>query len=107
MQIAHCGWPSAPLDTPTKSWVSRTPAGRTATIHLPPGFVVALHTHDALEVFVIVEGAASILSEPDERDVARGDVVVFQPGEQHGIVSGPHGVLLVAVVAPDDLDQAK
>lgn len=70
---------------------------------IPPGGVIGVHTHkdDNEEVYVIVSGRGTMLSEGVQFSVAHGDVVVNQPGGTHGLWNtGDADIRLVVVEIP-------
>jgi len=48
-----------------------------------------VHSHnDHEEIFVCFQGRGKIVTDKEEKEISRGDVLVFKPGESHGFKSG-------------------
>ena len=64
------------------------------------------HIHDAREsVYVILEGKARIHLNGEEHELEAGKVVYLSPGDMHGVIgSGPEGLKMIEVWAPQDPD---
>lgn len=52
---------------------------------LRPGGEIAPHTHDVVEVFMILEGRPQVLIDGDWMPVEKGTAIVAHPGETHGV----------------------
>lgn len=65
-----------------------------------PNTPVSGHRHaDLLEVFYIAAGAAVFAVDGERIDAAVGDCIVIEPGEQHSLVSGADGDLVLLYFA--------
>jgi len=49
----------------------------------------AVHTHDTEEVFVILQGKATVHFDDADRAIGPGDVMVIDPEENHHLESDP------------------
>jgi mannose-6-phosphate isomerase-like protein (cupin superfamily) len=52
-----------------------------------PGTASTAHHHHEHEIFIAVAGEASVEVGDDHRPFRPGDIVCFQPGEQHRVVN--------------------
>ena len=61
-----------------------------ANIHYyRPGETHEVHSHnDHEEIFVCFQGRGKVIMNEEEREISRGDMLVFKPGESHGFKSG-------------------
>jgi len=64
------------------------------------------HTHDAREsIYIIMEGLAKIHLNGVDYELGPGMVVYLSPGDMHGVIgSGPNGLKMIEVWAPQDPD---
>ena len=64
------------------------------------------HTHDAREsIYIIMEGLAKIHLNGVDYELGPGMVVYLSPGDMHGVIgSGPSGLKMIEVWAPQDQD---
>lgn len=60
-----------------------------ANIHFyKPGETHVVHSHDDHEeIFICFQGRGKVVMNGEEKEFARGDVLVFKPGESHGFKS--------------------
>jgi mannose-6-phosphate isomerase-like protein (cupin superfamily) len=58
-----------------------------------PGRGPSLHTHPYHELFVLLEGEATLDDGEEERVVRAGDLVVIPPGQPHGFANSGEGRL--------------
>jgi mannose-6-phosphate isomerase-like protein (cupin superfamily) len=58
-----------------------------------PGRGPSLHTHPYEEVFVLLEGEATLDDGEERREVHAGDVVLIPAGQPHGFVNSGEGRL--------------
>lgn len=69
----------------------------------PPGVAFTQHVHDQSEDLIFVlEGGGVIRLDDKEFPIEPGDVILVSPGEFHGTVAGPNGLVCVSVQAPPD-----
>ena len=61
------------------------------------------HIHDESEdVFFVLEGSGWFKTGEKLTPIAPGDVVFIPPGEMHGTVAGPDGMLVISCQGPPD-----
>src|SRR3712207_1877140 len=61
------------------------------------------HLHDQSEdVFFVLEGSGWLKEGTKLTPIGPGDVVFVPPGEMHGTVAGPQGMLVVSCQGPPD-----
>ena len=58
-----------------------------------PGRGPSLHTHPYEEVFILLEGQATLDDGEERRDVEAGDLVLIPAGQPHGFVNSGEGRL--------------
>ncbi len=65
-----------------------------------------MHTHDSREsIYIILEGIAKVHLKGEEHELGPGMVVYLSPGDMHGVIgSGPEGLKMIEVWAPQDPD---
>jgi mannose-6-phosphate isomerase-like protein (cupin superfamily) len=62
-------------------------------VDAPPGGGPSLHKHDYDEVFITLEGEATVTAGDDERVVRAGDVAIIPAGVPHRFVNSGDGPL--------------
>ena len=62
-------------------------------VDAPPGRGPSLHKHPYEEIFIVLEGEATFLSEGDEVEVRAGDVVIVPAETPHAFTSSAEGRL--------------
>ena len=68
--------------------------------HLPARFEERQHRHDRLyELFYFLQDGRCVIN-GDTYDVAAGDIVVLEPGDEHGVVSTDHAIDLLILQIP-------
>lgn len=73
-------------------------------IRFGPGAEFFQHVHENSEdVFVVLEGSGWLKLGTEMIPIKAGDVVWVPPGEQHGTVAGPEGMVCISCQAPPDL----
>jgi len=69
-----------------------------------PGEDHGVHSHiDHEEIFICFQGKGTAVTDKGEIEVARGDVLVFKPGETHGFIADevdPLAYLCIGVRVP-------
>lgn len=72
-------------------------------LFVPPGGEMALHQHEAEEVYVIQSGTGQMLYADGSRDVSPGDFVYLPAWAHHGIVNTGREMLqvLLALTPPN------
>lgn len=56
---------------------------RSAEVTFRPGERTKFHTHVGVQVLYITEGDGIVATRDEEREVSRGDLIAFPPGEEH------------------------
>ena len=68
---------------------------------LVPGQSTVRHYHlDSEEIYFLLEGAARIEVDGEERDVGPGDAILISPGSWHQITAGADSVRFLCMCAP-------
>jgi mannose-6-phosphate isomerase-like protein (cupin superfamily) len=62
-------------------------------VNAPPGRGPSLHKHDYDEVFITLEGQATVVAGDEERVVGPGDVAIIPAGTPHKFVNSGDGPL--------------
>ena len=62
-------------------------------VNAEPGRGASLHRHDYDEIFVVLEGEATMLGGEDGLKLYGGDVAVVPAGQPHGFVNSGDGAL--------------
>lgn len=64
------------------------------------------HTHDSREsLYIVLEGVAKVHLNGVDHELGSGMVVYLSPGDMHGVIgSGPEGLKMIEVWAPQDPD---
>lgn len=62
-------------------------------VNAEPGRGASLHKHEYDELFIVLEGEATILGADEELKVRGGDLVVVPAGQPHGFVNSGDGPL--------------
>jgi mannose-6-phosphate isomerase-like protein (cupin superfamily) len=52
------------------------------------------HKHERREAFYVIRGTAEFSNGEIEKEIKSGDILIFDPYEEHYINSGPDGVVL-------------
>ena len=61
------------------------------------------HLHDSSEdVFLVLEGSGWFREGDKRTPIGPGDVVFVPPGEVHGTIAGPHGMVVISCQGPPD-----
>lgn len=93
-------------DTQSKVLVSPAMGSRFVTfnyIRYGPNAEFPQHVHDQSEdVFLILEGTGWLREGDKRTPIGPGDVVFVPPGEQHGTIAGPQGMVVVSCQGPPD-----
>lgn len=65
----------------------KTPAARISVslLYVPPASEMALHNHEAEEVYVIQSGTGTMFTEEGDITVSPGDYIYMSPWARHGI----------------------
>lgn len=61
------------------------------------------HLHDHSEdVFLVLEGSGWLREGDKRTPIGPGDVIFVPPGEVHGTIAGPQGMLVISCQGPPD-----
>jgi quercetin dioxygenase-like cupin family protein len=72
-------------------------------IRYQPNAEFPQHLHDVSEdVFLVLEGSGWLKEGERLTPIGPGDVVFVPPGEVHGTVAGPQGMLVISCQGPPD-----
>jgi quercetin dioxygenase-like cupin family protein len=72
------------------------PFARVQMVRFDAGGTIGTHPTGPWQVFAVVEGAGWVTAGDQRADVSAGDVVVWEPGEEHA--SGSDDGMLVCIV---------
>jgi quercetin dioxygenase-like cupin family protein len=93
-------------DTQSKVLVSPATGSRHVTfnyIRYGPNAEFPQHVHEQSEdVFLILEGTGWLREGDKRTPIGPGDVVFIPPGELHGTIAGPDGMVVVSCQGPPD-----
>jgi len=73
---------------------------RHVVFRIGPGQRVAPHTSTSAVTLIVAAGAGIVSGADGERPVKAGDLVVYAPGEQHGMRAAGDTLVLLAVITP-------
>lgn len=101
----------APLDAARRAPAANPTRPATAVLHdsadarlvvfrLAPGQAVATHRNPSTVTLAVLDGAGILSGAEGERECAAGDLVVYAPGEPHGMRATDHELLLLATITP-------
>lgn len=66
---------------------------------IEPGASIGVHPHEASEeVYMVLEGAGTMVLDGAEHPIGAGDVCVCHPGHSHGIKNGVRSPMRLLVV---------
>ena len=85
---------------PAMAIVHDTPDVRLVVFRLAPGQEVPPHTSPSTVLLTVLEGAGTLSGAGEERRCSAGDVVLYAPGELHGMRADDAELLLLATIAP-------
>ena len=65
---------------------------------LPPKTSIGFHLHsDTEEVYIVLEGKGTIMVNDMEKAVGKGDVILANPGDSHGLINDSESNLEILV----------
>ena len=73
---------------------------RHVVFRIGPGQQVAPHTSTSAVTLVAIAGTGTVSGPEGERPVKAGDLVVYAPGEMHGMRAVDDTLVLLAVITP-------
>jgi mannose-6-phosphate isomerase-like protein (cupin superfamily) len=85
---------------PSNSLTSETGVG-VSVLYVPPMASMALHDHEAEEVYIIDSGTGEMLYRGGSRAVAKGDFIYLPPWCEHGIANtGTQMLTVILALSP-------
>ncbi len=73
---------------------------RLVVFRLAPGQAVAPHHNSSTVLLTVLEGEGILSGRDGDRQCTSGDLVVYEPGETHGMRAIDHELLLLATITP-------
>ncbi|ELZ23687.1 cupin [Halosimplex carlsbadense 2-9-1] len=81
-----------------------------AEVTFRPGERTKFHAHEGVQILYVTEGTGVVGTREGEREVSEGDLVVFEPGEEHWHGTGEDAESVFSHVyflaEPDDAELA-
>lgn len=62
---------------------------RSSEVTFRPGERTKFHTHEGIQILFVTEGEGIVATRDEEREVSEGDLILFDPGEEHWHGTGP------------------
>lgn len=56
---------------------------RSSEVTFRPGERTKFHTHEGIQVLYVTDGTGIVATRDEERTVTEGDLILFEPGEEH------------------------
>jgi quercetin dioxygenase-like cupin family protein len=100
VQGAATGAKAANPSRPATAVVHDGPDARLVVFRLSPGQAVAPHTSTSTVMLAVLGGRGLVSGAEGERPVVPGDVVVYEPGELHGMRAPDEELTLLATITP-------
>ena len=85
---------------PAMAMLLDMPDTRLLVFRIAPGQSVAPHQSVSTVILTVLDGEGIVLGKEGERPCRPGDVVVFEPGETHGMRAVDQTFKLLATIAP-------
>jgi quercetin dioxygenase-like cupin family protein len=85
---------------PATATMLDTPDARLVVFRIEPGQSVAPHHSVSTVILTILEGEGVVLGKEGERSCRAGDIVVYEPGETHGMRAIDKTLKILATIAP-------
>lgn len=85
---------------PAMAVIVDTPDARLLVFRIEPGQSVAPHHSVSTVVLTVLEGEGIVLGNEGERVCRAGDIIVYEPGETHGLRAIDTTLKLFATIAP-------
>jgi quercetin dioxygenase-like cupin family protein len=77
-----------------------TPHTRLIVFRIAPGQAVPPHQNSSTVLLTVLAGEGVVTGGDGEHHCKAGDLIVFDPGELHGMRAAEHELLLLATIAP-------
>lgn len=91
---------SAHRDRPATAILHDCPDARLVLFRIEPGQRVPPHTSVSTVILSVLSGSGSVTGGDEERAVGPGEIVVYDPGEVHGMEAGEETLIILATIAP-------
>lgn len=91
---------SAQRKRPAISILHDSPDARLVLFRIEPGQRVPPHTSDSTVILSVLAGSGSVTGGDEERAVAPGEIVAYEPGEVHGMEAGEETLIILATISP-------
>jgi quercetin dioxygenase-like cupin family protein len=86
---------------PATAVIHDSPDARLVVFRIGPGQQVPPHRNASTVMIQVLDGSGTISGAHGvEQACAKGDIVVYEPGEQHGMQADKEELLLLATIAP-------
>lgn len=85
---------------PATAIVHDTPDVRLVVFRIAPGQAVPPHHNASTVILTVLAGRGFVSGRDGERAVQAGDVVAYEPNEQHGMRATDTELVLLATIAP-------
>jgi quercetin dioxygenase-like cupin family protein len=89
-----------PTPRPATALMHDAPGARLVVFRIEPGQQVAPHTSTSTVILSITSGGGIILGAEGERTVRAGEIVVYEPGELHGMRALDEQLVIMAAITP-------
>ena len=87
-------------DRPATSLVHDSADARVVLFRIEPGQEVPAHVSRSTVLLLIIAGSGVVSGGETERTVHAGDIVAYDPHEQHGMRAASDELVIAAVIAP-------
>jgi quercetin dioxygenase-like cupin family protein len=91
---------SARADRPATAVVHDSADARLVIFRIEPGQTVAPHTNPSTVTLSVIAGSGNVSGAEGERSVRAGQIVIYDPGELHGMRAGNEQLVILATIAP-------
>lgn len=91
---------AANASRPATAIVHDSADARLVIFRLAPGQAVAPHRNASSVTLTAISGRVIASGQDEEREIAPGDVVVYEPNETHGMKAIEEEAVLLATIAP-------
>lgn len=89
-----------PAGRPATAIVHDSPDARLVLFRIDPGQAVPPHTNASTVLMTIISGSGTVSSPVGDHAVRAGDVVLYEPGELHGMRAEIDQLVILATIAP-------
>jgi quercetin dioxygenase-like cupin family protein len=87
-------------DRPATAVLLDSPDARLVVFRIEPGQEVATHHSPSTVILAVLQGTGTLTGGDGECQVSAGDVVAYEPGEQHSMRAGGETLTLLATITP-------